>query len=352
MAGFDLATALGLKKVSNLDTEEIREIRLEEIEPNPKNFFEVEEDISDLVESIKLNGLLQPPVVTPSQGGRYRLIAGHRRHKALKTLAAEEPEKYAVISCRVVHPASEELEELMLIQTNTETRVIGWREKSEAAKRTEKILTVLQSQGVELPGKRRRYVADILKTSESQLARASFIDRNLIASLASIPLADNVAYRVAHFAADHQEEIYRRYKDAPESLTGAEITRFEKNIRYGRELFYSPPPNSIKPSPPEKLIDSVEEKSRGRRAGSRVPQWRRYLYRDYTPREGELFLVVMSDKTLPSIVRCKPCRWRRGRFVLAANEFARPIENMVCFLPLSELPDGFTFSISGGDGDG
>ena len=124
---FDLAAALSLKPVSKLDTKEspVQMIDLALIDPHPDNFFEVEDDITDLAESISLNGLLQPLVVTPADGGRYRTIAGHRRRKALLQLAAEAPEKWNRVPCMVTHPASRELEELALIQTNTEAREIG-----------------------------------------------------------------------------------------------------------------------------------------------------------------------------------------------------------------------------------
>jgi len=111
MAAFSLADALNLKSVSKLDTAEMKEIKVSLMDPNPNNFFPVEEDITDLCESIKLNGILQPPVVTPAENGRYRIIAGHRRHKALQTLAEELPDKFDTVLCRVVRPSSPGLEE-------------------------------------------------------------------------------------------------------------------------------------------------------------------------------------------------------------------------------------------------
>ena len=171
MAKFNLADVIAGKTVSNLDTEMV-EIALDLIDPNEKNFFTVENDITALAESIKLNGLLQPPVVAPAENGRYRLIAGHRRHKALMTLWAECPEKYKTVMCQLVRPASPELEELMLIQTNTETRELNYYDRNKAAARAEAILVELQKQGIELPGKMRTHVAKLIRASESQIARA------------------------------------------------------------------------------------------------------------------------------------------------------------------------------------
>ena len=108
MGKFDLAAAMGLAKVSNLDTVETRMIDVDLLDANP-----VEDDLSDLCESIEVNGLLQPILVTPAEAGHYRIIAGHRRTAALKRLKEQDPERYRQAPCRITRPISPELEELM-----------------------------------------------------------------------------------------------------------------------------------------------------------------------------------------------------------------------------------------------
>lgn len=240
---FDLAAALALKPVSKLDTTEtpVQMIALELIDPHPDNFFTVEDDITDLAESISLNGLLQPLVVTPAEDGRYRTIAGHRRRKALLQLAAESPEKWQRVPCMVTHPASPELEELALIQTNTEAREIGWSEKNKAATRVEEILVKLQKdQGVQLPGKMRTHVAKIIKASESQIARAKFIAKNLIKPLQKKNVNDSVAYKLAHLPAVQQKELYDHYENELWRLSMPTIKAYEENIAAGKEPFSAP----------------------------------------------------------------------------------------------------------------
>ncbi len=62
----------------------IREIPVGELDPNPdqprKSFSE--ESISQLSDSIREQGVLQPLLVSPSEGGRYMIIAGERRFRA------------------------------------------------------------------------------------------------------------------------------------------------------------------------------------------------------------------------------------------------------------------------------
>ncbi len=283
MAKFNLADVIAGKAVSKLDTEMV-EIALDLIDPNEKNFFTVEDDITDLAESIKLNGLLQPPVVTPADNGRYRLIAGHRRHKALMTLWAECPEKYKTVMCQLVRPSSPELEELMLIQTNTETRELGYSERNKAAERAEAILVELQKQGMELPGKMRTHVAKLIKSSESQIARAKFISNNLIQSLqGKTQISDAAAYALAHLPLDQQEQLHEHYKSNLYGLSTQNIKSFKENLAAGRDPFYAPPPaprdcyvrNAKKGSyPPCDHGDIIEARQK-----KKLPNWQKCGYR-------------------------------------------------------------------------
>lgn len=62
------------------------ELRISEIEPNknqPRLRFEPQA-ISELAESIKTHGLLQPIVVRPIAGGTYQIVAGERRWRACR----------------------------------------------------------------------------------------------------------------------------------------------------------------------------------------------------------------------------------------------------------------------------
>ena len=62
----------------------IQEIPVGELDPNPdqpRRTFE-DESIAQLSESIRNQGILQPLLVVPTAGGRYRIIAGERRFRA------------------------------------------------------------------------------------------------------------------------------------------------------------------------------------------------------------------------------------------------------------------------------
>lgn len=76
--------------------EKIRNIPLDMIDDFPDHPFHVrdDEDMVQLVESIKTNGVLTPAVLRQKEDGRYELVSGHRRKRAcelagLTTLRSE-----------------------------------------------------------------------------------------------------------------------------------------------------------------------------------------------------------------------------------------------------------------------
>ncbi len=63
-----------------------QEIAIGDIDPNPdqpRRAFS-EESIAQLAQSIRDQGMLQPILVTPMSGGRYRIVAGERRWRAAR----------------------------------------------------------------------------------------------------------------------------------------------------------------------------------------------------------------------------------------------------------------------------
>lgn len=94
--GFEALISSDFDKSLLLTPEDrIEKIPIAELEPNPhqprKHFDEAALD--ELAASIKRHGVIQPLVVTPVKGGKYRLVAGERRWRAatkagLKTVPA------------------------------------------------------------------------------------------------------------------------------------------------------------------------------------------------------------------------------------------------------------------------
>ena len=102
---------LAYKQEIDENEEKIKEIPLDLISPNPyqpRKYFD-EKSLSELSESIKKYGLLQPIIVVKKNDG-YMLIAGERRYRAAKMAGFSE------IKAIVTDFENENLRELALIE--------------------------------------------------------------------------------------------------------------------------------------------------------------------------------------------------------------------------------------------
>lgn len=104
-------------------------LRLSDIEPNrnqPRKSFD-EEALSELSESIKIHGLIQPIVVRPEANGTYRIIAGERRWRACVMAGLSE------VPVVIKETDDKELMELALIENlqredlNAVEEALGYR---------------------------------------------------------------------------------------------------------------------------------------------------------------------------------------------------------------------------------
>lgn len=224
---FDLAALMG--DVSNLDTPEIvtQKILLAQIEANDRNFYAVE-DVTDLKESIELIGLKQPLVVLEVDATRYRLIAGHRRYKALTELGRESA------PCVVQRNLTETQEQLALILTNATTRELTYLEKAEQAVRLKRLFIKRREEGAELPGRIRDMVAEAMQESASNIARMEAIDKHLIGdwkrALKKSQINASTAYELSKLDKEAQKKLKEALSDytAPTAKVikaAGEITR-------------------------------------------------------------------------------------------------------------------------------
>jgi predicted transcriptional regulators len=182
MAGknFDISKfAATIKPVSDSDT--MREISIDDIRDNPRNFYPTPDSqaLRALMDSIRANGLLEPPTVVPAGAGTYRLISGHSRMAAIKALReTETPDQWATVLCRVLPPMSEGQEQAAVIEANRQRVKSNALLADEAEKLTAAYIKRREA-GEELPGRIRDRVAEALKINATKVANLSAIKNGL-----------------------------------------------------------------------------------------------------------------------------------------------------------------------------
>lgn len=231
---FDVSSifAQQVQAVSKSDTgRELMQVDIDDLVSNEANFYAVDEDkLEDLKNSIALSGIMDPPTVTRTEDGKYRLISGHRRTAAVRALVAEGREDLRKVPVFVRSPKSAAMEELELIMANSTARVLTSAEISHAAQRVERLLYGLKEQGVEFPGRMRDHVAEACNVSKTKLANLHMIEENLTsdfkAQWAAGKLPDATALELARcdFALQHRlYDAFARTKEFPTSAGIAKV---------------------------------------------------------------------------------------------------------------------------------
>ena len=107
----------------------IYEIPIEEIDPFPDHPFKVkdDEDMMNLTESVKANGVLTPATVRRKEDGRYELLSGHRR------LRASQLAGFNTLRCEVVEMGRDEAT-VFMVESNFQRTTILPSEKAFAYK--------------------------------------------------------------------------------------------------------------------------------------------------------------------------------------------------------------------------
>ena len=107
----------------------IREIPIAEIDEFPDHPFKVlmDEDMEQLVDSVRWSGVMTPATVRQKEDGRYELISGHRRKKACELAGLE------TLKCEVKELTRDEAI-IVMVESNLQRTTILPSEKAFAYK--------------------------------------------------------------------------------------------------------------------------------------------------------------------------------------------------------------------------
>ena len=216
---------------------EIKKISVFDLVPSEDNFYSMRE-IEELKVAIEIAGkVLQNLVVVPLDGGKYKVIAGHRRRLASIALVEEGKPQYEFVTCSV-EPNEDAAEDqeirdgLNLIVTNSQREKTAWdkieevrylRDVLEKAKRNPRFVAVLQKivatvfhgEEVQADGTR-DFIAKVLHTSPAQIGRYDAIIRNLCPAFMEELKEDRInvstAYELSGLSEEEQKAAFAEYQ--------------------------------------------------------------------------------------------------------------------------------------------
>jgi ParB family chromosome partitioning protein len=154
--GRGLSALLGEEIIKN-SGEELLELDLDIIEPNseqPRSRFS-EENLEELTQSIRANGIVQP-IVVRRKGSRYQIVAGERRWRAAQRAGLQK------LPAVVKDVADEKLLELALVE-NIQRQELNPIEEAKAYKNLINTIGLTQELVAERVGKNRTVITTSLR---------------------------------------------------------------------------------------------------------------------------------------------------------------------------------------------
>ena len=231
---FNVMDVLGEQLAGVADT--MLEIPIDDIRDNPRNFYPTPDPqaLRALVDSIRANGLLEPPTVVPAGDGTYRLISGHSRLAAIRSMwedgTEEDRARFSKVLCRVLPPMSEGQEQAAVIEANRQRVKSNALLADEAEKLTAAYIKRKEA-GENLPGRIRDHVAEALQVKATKIANLSAIKNGLkVPGLVERWKRDEIpeaaALQIARMDIDEQYRLLDWIIDKRRSCTINEVRKF------------------------------------------------------------------------------------------------------------------------------
>ena len=198
-------------------TFDIVKLSVYDLEPHPNNKYSVA-DIQDLKDSIELmDGIEQNLIVKKNDSAnKYTVIAGHRRRLASMALVEEGKKQFELVPCRIKTNLDSVRERILLIHTNSTSRILSDWEKTEQLRELKELFTEYKKEH-NLPGRIQELLAETLNISPSQVGRYERIDAKLSPEYKEEFKNGNVnfstAAELARLSPTDQKAVYERHQE-------------------------------------------------------------------------------------------------------------------------------------------
>lgn len=181
-----------------------------EVKDAPENTHQKLEGIEELADNFLHVGQEQPTVIA-RVSGEYRIVDGHRRNAANKLLIKRGHMEFEKVAYRC-RDMSEAMYELCLLAGNGFTQPLTAYEKTRLVERTKAALIRARDEdGLEIQGKMRDLIAEMVGESSTNVARMESINKNATPEvkeqLKSGNMGITAAYETAKLPKEDQKVI-------------------------------------------------------------------------------------------------------------------------------------------------
>jgi len=300
----------------------LKYIDVDDLVPSEDNFYSMSA-IDELAGLIELSGgVKQPALVVPLGGGKYKVIAGHRRRLASLRLVKQGKEQYRKMPCMVdadgqgpgAGVEADELravdEAILLITTNGQREKTDWEKVQEATRL--RALLEQKRRFEKISGETRKIIAEQLGTTPAQVGRYDSIERHLIPAfkewLKRGDIGISVAYELSTLPEDIQQKAAAECWGKSGPVTLEDVRRWKPSAeREGPPVqAEDPPPVTAQELIPAPLTISAAERENA--AAPETPAAENVGEAvDFPPPPPPAPSAPEPKKETAEIVRCREC---------------------------------------------
>lgn len=255
----------------------LKYIDVGDLVPSENNFYSMPaiEELATLIELA--GGVKQPGLVVPMGGGKYKLLAGHRRRLASIFLVEQGKKEFKSMPCMVEEIKQEEAgtpeeqeeadelrkieEEILLIATNGQREKTDWDKVQEATRLRELLERKRKFQKV--PGQTRKLIATELGTTPAQVGRYESIAKHLLPGfkeeMQAGKMGISVAYELSTLSESSQKAAFSEYMEKG-GLSIEDVKRRKQEEEAKR------------PTPGQMTMEEAEEAQKGEQPPQEEPQ--------------------------------------------------------------------------------
>jgi len=213
MAKFGINDLIDIRKKGSQTgaVNEYQEIWLSpyDVKPSESNFYS-QEKIEELADSFLTVGQQQPTVLARVEG-EFRIVSGHRRNLANIRNLERGHEEYRKVRY-LYKDMTPSMLELSLVMGNALNRELtAWERTRQAQRLKETLLKARDEDGLEIRGKLRDVIADLMNESSSNIARMESISSHAAAEIREEFEKGNIgisaAYEASKLPPDVQKEL-------------------------------------------------------------------------------------------------------------------------------------------------
>ncbi len=235
----------------------VEDIPIDLIDDFPNHPYKIRMDDSmvRLVESIREHGILEPCLIRPKEGGRYQMVAGHRRKEA--SILVDRP----VIRC-VVQEMTDDQAVIIMVDSNLHREEIlpsekafAYKMKLDAMKRQGKRIDLTSATPLQKSGRKtsREILAEQAGESHEQVRKhirltylipeiLDLVDNSVLKEKDKLQIALRPAVELSYLSEQEQHDLYETMMTedrTPSHPQAIKMRKFSQEGRLNMDVIFS-----------------------------------------------------------------------------------------------------------------